>query len=265
MPVRTPQLVEQVDEQATPVDGDASRRPGAELIVEDLQREQAVIAGGVQRIHEVDERQVALAREVAEVPAPGHQVHVEQRRVGDLHQKDLVARDAGDRLVEVGLAGEDMESVEHQPDGRMVGAPDRLPGVAVVADVAAPGQRLEGDPQAAALRPPTELIEVRGRAVDAAEAFRRHVGAHHQEIAAELLHQVELALRPREGALALVGRHALEIAERLECDDVEAEILDHAAHVDGRAVEGEKVVLEDLDALEAGGRDGFRASRRARR
>ena len=51
----------------------------------------------------------------------------------------------------------------------MVGAPDDLPGVAMVADVAAPGERLVADAQAALRRPLAELAEIVGGAVDAAE------------------------------------------------------------------------------------------------
>ena len=158
---------------------------------------------------------------------------------------------------EIGAAGERVEGVEHQPDGGVVGAADHLPGVAVVVDVPAPGERLEADAQAALRRPLAELAKVGRRAVDAAERIRRDVGADEQEVAGELLHHVELALRAREDLGALRLRHALEIAEGLEGDGLQPEVGDHPAHVGGRAVEGQEVVLEDLDALEAGGRDGF--------
>ena len=165
-------------------------------------------------------------------------------------RKIFVARNARDRL-QVGLAREDVEAVEHETDRRMLGAPHRLPGVAVIADVAAPCERLEADPHAALRRALAERMKVVGGAADAAEALRRHVGAHQQEVAAELRHQVELALGAGEVALAKLGRHALEVAERLKGDDVEAEIGGAAAHVAGRAVEREEIGLEDLDALEA--------------
>ena len=133
------------------------------------------------------------------MPAPRQHVHVEPGRVGELHQENPVAGDGVHRL-EVGLAREGMEGVEHQADRRVIGAPHHLPGVAVVVDVAAPGQRLEADAQAALGRALAELAEIGGGAVDAAERFRRHVAAHHQQVAAELLHQVELALGAVEGA-----------------------------------------------------------------
>ena len=125
---------------------------------------------------------------------------------------------------EVGAARQDVEAVEHQPDRRMVGAAHGLPGIAVVVDVAAPGQRLEGDAQAALGGALAQLAQIGGGAVDAAQRFGRDVAADHQQIAAELLHDVELALGAGEGALALGGRHALEVAERLQGDDVEAEL-----------------------------------------
>ena len=89
--------------------------------------------------------------------------------------------------VEVGPARQDVEGVEDQPDRRVVGAAHDLPGVAVVVDVAAPGQRLEADAQAALCRALAELAEVGGGAVDAAERIGRDVAADQQEIAAELL------------------------------------------------------------------------------
>ena len=134
----------------------------------------------------------------------------------------------------------------------MVGAPHDLPGVAMVVDVAAPGQRLVADAQAALRRPLAELAEIGGGAVDAAQRERRDVGADQHQVGAELLHQVELALGAVEGARALRLGHALEIAERLEQRDLQAVIADHAADFARRAVEGEEIVLEDLDAVEAG-------------
>ena len=154
-------------------------------------------------------------------------VHVEHRGVRDLHQEDAVARDGADGL-QVGLARQRMEAVEDEADRLVVGAAHRLPGIAVVVDVAAPGQRLEADAQAALAGALAELGKVGRGAVDAADAVRRDVGADQQQVAAQLLHQVELALRAGEGAGALVAGHALEVAERLEGDDLHAEVGHHA-------------------------------------
>ena len=243
------ELVHHEAQRAMSVDRHAVRRAAAELVVEDLERQRVVVAGRQQRLHEVEHRQVALSGEIPEVTAPGEIVHLQQRRVGELDQEDAVARNRLDGG-QIGAARQDVEAVEHQPDRRMVGAAHRLPGVAVVVDVAAPGQRLEGDAQAAFGGALAELAQVGGGALDAAQGVKRDVAADHQQVGAELLHDVELALGAGEGALALAGRHALEVAERLQGDDVEAELAAGVAHVGRRAVEGHEIVLEDLHGVE---------------
>jgi len=139
----------------------------------------------------------------------------------------------------------------------MVGTPHHLPGVAIVVDVASPGERLEGDAQAVLGRPLAELVEIRGGALDSAKRIRGHVAAYHQQVAAELLHQVELALGAGERLGARGLRHSLEIAKRLEGDRRKPEVIDAAADLRRGAVKREEVVLENLDPLETGGSDGF--------
>src|SRR5260221_8093780 len=139
----------------------------------------------------------------------------------------------------------------------MVGAAHQLPGIAVVADVFAPGQRLEADADAALRRALAELVKVRGGALDAAERIRRDIAADHQEVAAELAHQVELAFGAGKGAAPLRLRHAFEIAERLERHDLQAKRRHDAGDVLRRAVERQQIALEDLDAGESGRRDGL--------
>ena len=129
--------------------------------------------------------------------------------------------------LEVDLARQRVEAVEDQADVRMIGAAHDLPGVAVVVDVPAPGERLVADAQAALGRALAEFAEIGGGAVDAAQRHRRDVGADQHQVGAELLHQVELALGPVEGAGALRLRHALEIAERLEQGDLQPEVAHH--------------------------------------
>ena len=165
------ELVEQIDQRAMPVDRDRARGARAELVVEDFQRDEAVIAGRLQGRHEVEQRQVALPRQIAEMTAPLQHVHVHPRRIRDLHQENAVARDRTDRL-EIGVAGEDVEGVEHQPDRRMIGAAHDLPGVAIVVDVPAPGERLETDAHAALGGAFAKLVEIGGGPVDAAERCR---------------------------------------------------------------------------------------------
>ena len=160
-------LVHQIDQRAAAVDGDRARRAAPELIVEDFQRQGAVIAGGGDGAHEVGDRQVALTGHVAEMAAPVEQVHVDQRRVCELHDEDLVGGDGADRG-DVDLAGERVKRVEDQPDIGMVGAAHDLPGVAVVGDVATPGERLVTDAQGTPGGAFAELPEIVGGAVDAA-------------------------------------------------------------------------------------------------
>src|SRR3954470_24206109 len=101
----------------------------------------------------------------------------------------------------------------------------------------APAQRLEAYADAALLRPFSKLVKIRRSAIDSRERIRRHVAADHQQIAAELAHQIELALRAREGAASLRLGHALEIAERLERDDLQPQRRHHAGDVLRRTVE----------------------------
>src|ERR1700750_199950 len=98
----------------------------------------------------------------------------------------------------------------------MIGAPHDFPGVAVVVDIAPPGQRLEADTQAPPGGALSELAQIVGGAVDAAKRVRRNVAADEQEIGAELFHQLELLLRPAERLGTLRFRQSFEIAERLQ-------------------------------------------------
>ena len=181
------------------VDGDRPGRAAAELVVEDLERQIAVIAGGGHRAHEFEHRKIALARHVAVVAAPIEQVHVDQRRVRQLDDEDLFLGDRADR-VDIDLAGQRMEAVEDKADIGVIGAPDDFPGVAMVIDVPAPGERLIADTQAALGSPFAEFMEIRGGTIEPAKGNRRHVGADEHQIGAELLHHVELALGAVEGA-----------------------------------------------------------------
>ena len=249
-----PGAVAEPDQRALAVLGDPPRRGHAEAVVEDLEAEPAVVAGGEHRRHEVVDGQVALTGKVAEVPRPLQQVHVHARRVGELDEGHPVGRDRADRVAGQ-PAGEGVPAVEDQADARVVGAAHDLPGVAIVRDVPAPGQRLEADLDAEAFGDLPKLAQVRRRPVDAAERRRRDVRADEDAAGAELVHQLELAPRPLEPARALRLGHALEVAERLEGDDLEAVVADHAADLRRRALVRQHVGLEDLDALEAGAGD----------
>ena len=189
------------------------------------------------------------------MPAPVEQVHLDERRVSQLDDEDAIAGDGADRL-DIDPPGERVEGVEDQPDVRMVRAPDDLPGVAMVADVPAPGERLVADAQAASRRQLAERLEIVGCPVDPAECQRRDVGAHKHQIGAQLAHQVELALGPVEGARTLRFRHSFEIAKGLEQRYLQPMIPDHPANFGRAAVIGKEIVLENLDTIKAGRRDG---------
>ena len=144
-----------------------------------------------------------------------------------------------------------MKAVEREPDRRVVGAAHHLPRVAVVVDVPSPGERLEPNPKLALVSPFTELMKIRRRAVDPAQRVWRNVAADHQEVAAQLAHEIELAFGSGERPAALWFRHAFEIAEWLERHDAESERRSHAAHVLRRAVERQQIALEDFDTRES--------------
>src|SRR5258708_23232224 len=99
-----------------------------------------------------------------------------------------------------------------------------FPGVAIVVDVASPGQRLEADTQAAPGGKLAELTKIRRGAIDAAERAGGNIAAHEQQIGSQFLHQVQLAFGPRKIAGALRLGHALEIAKPLERANLNAEI-----------------------------------------
>ena len=150
------------------------------------------------------------------------------RRVGELDEGHPVGGDRADRVAGQ-VARQHVPAVEDHADARVVGAAHDLPGVAVVGDVPAPGERLEADLDAEAVGDLAELAQVRRRPVDAAERRRRDVGADEDAAGAELVHQRELAPGALEAARALRLGHALEVAERLEGDDLEPVVADHAA------------------------------------
>ena len=182
------------------------------------------------------------------------QVHRDRRRIGKLDEKDPLSGNASDRLG-VDAACQRVETVEDQPDGGVIGTPHHLPGVAVIEDVAAPGQRLEPDPQPARRGDLAQRVEIRRRPVDAAHRRGVDRGTDQHQVGAKFGHQVELAPGPGEGARAMRLGQALEIAERLEKRDLQPVVAHHRADLARGAVEGDEILLEDLDAVKAGGGD----------
>ena len=115
----------------------------------------------------------------------------------------------------------------------------------------APGQRLVADAQPAAMRLRCHLGKVGGGALRIVDRSGADVAAHQQQIGAERLHHVELALRTIQVSPTLRFGHRLEVAKRLEDRDGQAESVGDRAHILGRAVIGEQIVFEDFDAVEA--------------
>ena len=164
-----------------------------EDVVEDLQRERPAVARVQHPGQEVREVEAALAGEAAVVPAPLQDVHPQPRGVGQLQEEDLLARDLGDRR-EVGRAREDVEAVQADAQGGVIGALHDAPAVVVLRDVAPPRERLVGDPQAAIRRAGRELVQLLGGEVVVVDGLLADVRAHEHRGGAERLHHVELRL-----------------------------------------------------------------------
>ena len=146
-----------------------------------------------------------------------------------------------------------MEAVDDEAERRVIGVLHDVPGLAPSVDVPAPGEGLVADAQPAFRGALGHLGEVGGGARGVVDGGGLDVAADQDEIGAERLHDVELALGAVEIAGAQrIGRR-LEIAEGLEDRDGEAEPVGDRAHVGGGAGEGQQVVLEDLDGVEADG------------
>ena len=122
------------------------------------------------------------------------------RRVGELQEEDLLARDRVDRG-QVGAAGEDVERVQAGAERGVVGGLDDPPRVVVLADVPAPGQRLVGDLQAALVGAVGERVQLLGGELVVVDRVRRDVRADQDRVHAELLHHVELGLGAAQVAL----------------------------------------------------------------
>ena len=112
----------------------------------------------------------------------------------------------------------------------MIHLPNDFPGLAVIVDVPAPGQRLEADTQTARGGAFAEFMEVRDDPATIAERLGRDIRAHQHEVRAQFLQQVEFALGAIEHAGAQVRRHSFEIAKWLERHAGEAEVAHHRAN-----------------------------------
>ena len=82
-----------------------------------------------------------------------------------------------------------------------------------------------------------ELREIRGGLFWIVDRFGRDIGAEAQKPSAEVMHELELALRPLEIAPAHRVRHRLEVAKRLQRHDFKPEVGRQLPCVAGLAVE----------------------------
>ena len=75
---------------------DEARGGGAKIVVENLQRKRPGVTGCEHRAQEPDHVEIALAGEIAKMPAPTQHIHGQLRRVGHLHEEQLFGRDQCD-------------------------------------------------------------------------------------------------------------------------------------------------------------------------
>ena len=94
-----------------------------------------------------------------------------------------------------------MEAVDDQAECGIVGRLHDAPGMSPSVDVAAPGQRLVADTQAAPPARSAIAREVGGGARIIIDRGGMDVAAHQHEIGAECLHDVELAFGTIEVAV----------------------------------------------------------------
>ena len=134
----------------------------------------------------------------------------------------------------------------------MIHVANQAPRVAVVERVAAPRKRFVSHAHAARGGALAELRQVVDEPRTIRDGKRRAIRAEQNEVGAELLHDVELALHPLERPRALLGRHAFEIPKRLEQSAPHAGVADDAADFARACREAEQIVLENLDAVEPG-------------
>ena len=127
--------------------------------------------------------------------------------------------------------------------------------------MAAPGQRLVAHAQPACTGALGDLAKVTHKRFAVAQCVALNVAAEQHQVDAQLVHQVELALGAIEIALHARPRAALEITERLEQRDGNAQVLAQAADVLRAAGVIEQVVLEQLDAIKSSRRGGLQLLR----
>ena len=185
-----------------------------EQIIENLQRKRSRITGEQDLFEEVLDIELALTGKVAVVTRPLQHIHDQERRVGELHEENLLSWNLGDtsRIV---AQRQGVKAVDDQPEMRMVGALDDSPSLRIQLHCPAPSKRLKTYAQVAPRGALRKLVELRRHALFVRDELWRCVRAHEHDRRAERLHDVELSLRAIE-VLAKdgIGR-ALEVPEGL--------------------------------------------------
>ena len=105
----------------------------------------------------------------------------------------------------------------------VVGALHGVPGLAVVVDVPAPAQGLEADGDTVGLRELAQIVQVGADPGHVVDGVGRDRAADQEQPGAQAVHQLELALGAVEGAGAQGLGQALEVAERLQGQELEPE------------------------------------------
>ena len=246
----------QVQQRTQTVGGIGPRRRGAETVVEDFQRQRPGVAALDDRREETRQIEFALAREAAEMPAPLQHVHGQDRRVGHLHEEDLVAGNFGDGA-RIALERQRVKAVEQHAEAWVIGLTDDVPHLLIGVHMPAPGQRFVTDSQTARAGAFGQQAQVVDEDLFITDGIGGRVAAHQHQVGAQFLHQVELALGPFQIARQAVTAAAFEIPERLKQRDRDPEIGAHLFNFPWATVVVEKVVLENLHPVKTGGGNGF--------
>ena len=226
-----------------------------EGVVEHLERQGPVVAGGQDMGEEAGKVEGALAGEQPVMAAPREHVHAQRGRVGELQEEDLVGGDVLDRRGVV-AAGQHVETVQADADVRVVGEVGDAPCAPVVVDEPAPCQRLERDLDVVSRGEVAEATQLVGRHLVVVHGRGRHVAAHQDEADAEALRGGERG----GGAAQVLGEHllvdALDVAQRLVEVQREPEPAAQCPDLLRAVVVGDQVRFEQLHPVEAGGRAG---------
>ena len=158
-----------------------------------------------------------------------------------------------------------MKPVEHNAEIVAIGSAHDVPGGGPVLHPAAPGERLVADAHAALVGDVGELGEIRGRALGSSIASGETFEQRQSRRAPSSC--IRSSFRAARSKLRRADRlgHRLEVAQRLQRDDLKPEIGGHRTRVARLAAEEGQIVLEDFDGAKAGpGRGGeFRLQRAA--